>query len=312
MTIGTSAALGSVLAVLESSSPTWAWASAPARSHRRRACSSAAPPCGWSTGPAPTPRRPRRGTSCLAQRARAAGPLAHRHRLHADPPGRDRRPRGPDLWAEEPEFRVAYDQLLASEADFGGPVVGDYAGLRDAIVEALERDYRDGRSRFTEWSEAHDAQMGVWVLFILSTLTAAVLMIIWAYKVSQSAERLRPHGRSWGPGWAIGGWFIPLASLVIPKLVLNEAERIATAPRSGNQVVAEWRRQSTSILGWAWWLTYVAASLIGASGVFFQGRRRCPDRPRPPPTFALRTPFPHSAWLAMWSQGCSGRSSCAG
>jgi sn-glycerol 3-phosphate transport system substrate-binding protein len=43
------------------------------------------------------------------------------------------------LWQDEPAFRVAFDQLLASEADFGGPVVGDYAALRDVIVEALER-----------------------------------------------------------------------------------------------------------------------------------------------------------------------------
>ncbi len=44
-----------------------------------------------------------------------------------------------DLWAEQPYFRVGYDQLLASDTDFGGPVVGDYAGMRDAIVEGLER-----------------------------------------------------------------------------------------------------------------------------------------------------------------------------
>jgi sn-glycerol 3-phosphate transport system substrate-binding protein len=50
------------------------------------------------------------------------------------------------LWTDEPSFRVAYDQLLASEAEFGGPVVGDYAGLRDAIVEGLERMILQGVS----------------------------------------------------------------------------------------------------------------------------------------------------------------------
>lgn len=43
------------------------------------------------------------------------------------------------LWEGEPAYRVAYDQLLASEASFGGPVVGDYAELREAVIEALER-----------------------------------------------------------------------------------------------------------------------------------------------------------------------------
>lgn len=43
------------------------------------------------------------------------------------------------LWEEQPYFRVGYDQLLASDTDFGGPVVGDYAAMRDAIIEGLER-----------------------------------------------------------------------------------------------------------------------------------------------------------------------------
>jgi sn-glycerol 3-phosphate transport system substrate-binding protein len=58
------------------------------------------------------------------------------------------------LWADEPAFRVAYDQLLASEADFGGPVVGDYAGVRDALVEALERMILQGASPEVVLAEA--------------------------------------------------------------------------------------------------------------------------------------------------------------
>ena len=58
------------------------------------------------------------------------------------------------LWADEPSFRVAYDQLLASEADFGGPVVGDYAALRDALVEALERMILQDAPPATALSEA--------------------------------------------------------------------------------------------------------------------------------------------------------------
>lgn len=43
------------------------------------------------------------------------------------------------LWDEQPEFRVAYDQLVGSGAEVGGPVVGDYEAMRDAVIEALER-----------------------------------------------------------------------------------------------------------------------------------------------------------------------------
>ncbi len=44
-----------------------------------------------------------------------------------------------DLWAERPGFRVSYDQLVGSTADFGGPVVGPYRDVREAIVTAMER-----------------------------------------------------------------------------------------------------------------------------------------------------------------------------
>ncbi|MFP4513066.1 MAG: DUF4328 domain-containing protein [Acidimicrobiales bacterium] len=131
-------------------------------------------------------------------------------------------------------------------------------------------DHQDGQSRFRAWSEAHDDQVAGLGLLYLAMLATGILMIIWTYKASQTADRLGPGGRTWGPGWAIGGWFIPFASLVIPKLVLNEIERVATAPRSGAQVVAAWRRQSTSALGWIWWLTFVAGSVLMAASFAFE------------------------------------------
>ena len=43
-------------------------------------------------------------------------------------------------WAEVPGFKVAYDQLLAgaTNAATAGPVIGDYAGVRKAVEDALQ------------------------------------------------------------------------------------------------------------------------------------------------------------------------------
>jgi sn-glycerol 3-phosphate transport system substrate-binding protein len=43
-------------------------------------------------------------------------------------------------WAQVPGFKVAYDQLLAgaSNAATAGPVIGDYAGVRKAVEDALQ------------------------------------------------------------------------------------------------------------------------------------------------------------------------------
>jgi sn-glycerol 3-phosphate transport system substrate-binding protein len=42
------------------------------------------------------------------------------------------------LWAERPGFRVAYDQLTTTQGP-GGPVIGDYVSFREAIIQGLER-----------------------------------------------------------------------------------------------------------------------------------------------------------------------------
>lgn len=52
-----------------------------------------------------------------------------------------------DLWAEEPAFRVAYDQLVFGEETFAtaGPVIGNHAQIRlRGIVPALEAMYLQG------------------------------------------------------------------------------------------------------------------------------------------------------------------------
>ncbi len=54
-----------------------------------------------------------------------------------------------DLWAEEPAFRVAYDQLVdgAETSATAGPVIGNHAQLRQrALVPAIEGMYLSGLS----------------------------------------------------------------------------------------------------------------------------------------------------------------------
>ena len=56
------------------------------------------------------------------------------------------RPEIAQLWTERPPYRVAYDQLLASEADFGGPVIGPYGQVREAELASMERMLLEGDS----------------------------------------------------------------------------------------------------------------------------------------------------------------------
>ena len=94
------------------------------------------------------------------------------------------------------------------------------------------------------------------LLIIVTYLFTAVAFITWTYLARGNIERWAIGGLGWGPGWAIGGWFIPIANLVIPKLVMD-------AVHSGSEVPpdAHWSERRSSGLVTGWWVTLVVAGI---------------------------------------------------
>lgn len=102
------------------------------------------------------------------------------------------------------------------------------------------------------------------VTFVLYVAAASgVLTIVWWHRAYRAAMAADPKGTRWSPGWAIGGWFLPLANLVIPKLVLDEIDRVSQAVRDGDR---SWRtRARTTLTGW-WWGLWVGGLILGLYG----------------------------------------------
>lgn len=73
------------------------------------------------------------------------------------------------------------------------------------------------------------ALIGMALLLGAISLPAFIVKLVWAYRARRNVQG-RQSGFTWAPGWAIGAWFIPLASAVLPYLVLRETERAAQAP----------------------------------------------------------------------------------
>lgn len=69
-------------------------------------------------------------------------------------------------------------------------------------------------------------------LYLLLTVATAVVFIIWQYRHAVGATRLGAR-LALGPGWAIGGWFIPLANLVLPALQMGGSARASDPRRPG-------------------------------------------------------------------------------
>jgi hypothetical protein len=86
-----------------------------------------------------------------------------------------------------------------------------------------------------------------------------VLFIIWMSRAARNNEALGRDLPRLSAGWAVGGWFIPLANFVIPVLIMQDLWRGSNAsiPRGDMR----WRIANRSALvGW-WWGTFVLTFL---------------------------------------------------
>ena len=117
-------------------------------------------------------------------------------------------------------------------------------------------------------ADAEEVSVGLTGLFGLCAMVLAVLTIIWWYQAYQAVERTGVTGRSWSAGWAIGGWFIPAANLIIPKLVLNEIDRGSAAAEADS---LEWRRRPLLTTANWWWGCFVAGSILLGAGTGITG-----------------------------------------
>jgi Domain of unknown function (DUF4328) len=101
-----------------------------------------------------------------------------------------------------------------------------------------------------------------------SLVGGAIAVPMWMHRCFRNLPALSATPRGWSPAWAVWGWFIPLANLVIPYLVARELWRqVHLDGRSPLPAVGVW---------WAAWVlaligqvvngTVLAATLVGFVG----------------------------------------------
>lgn len=116
------------------------------------------------------------------------------------------------------------------------------------------------RSNYDTWRLPDAIRGGVGLLYGVGTLALLVVFIIWSWQAHRAATGLGAT-LSWKIGWTIGAWFIPCASIVLPKLVMNTIERAAMSKRRDGRPRARWDTNSTSFIGWVWWIAFIASNV---------------------------------------------------
>lgn len=119
---------------------------------------------------------------------------------------------------------------------------------------------------YDDWIAIDDGFSTLAGFAVICGLVLFVLLIIWSNSAHKTTQQLWFGDRKWSSGWTVGAWFIPLANAILPKLVLNEIERLALEQRVGGQAAATWRTRSLVAVGNLWWFGLVAGMVLTQIG----------------------------------------------
>lgn len=146
-----------------------------------------------------------------------------------------------------------------------GALLGVIAVVSDiAYVGLLER-IRDASFVTIEEAEASDVRVGLIVLAqSVLFLATAVVFVIWFHRAYSNLPALGAVHRH-GPGWAIGGWFVPILSLIRPKEIANDIWR-ASDPELEREVGRGYEGKRVSPLINLWWAAFLIFGVVAQFG----------------------------------------------
>ncbi len=161
------------------------------------------------------------------------------------------------MWRPLNGLAQALRVLLILSAVISVALAGTALSMRGALEDAADS---------TNFGVRDDAVTAVNNFFsalsfqFLAIIPIGIVFIIWMWRLAKNNEALGRGGPSFGPGWAIGGWFVPIGSLVIPALHLQELWKGTdpSIPRGD----PSWKRAPMLPLLWLWWVTYTVGQLL--------------------------------------------------
>jgi hypothetical protein len=149
------------------------------------------------------------------------------------------------------------------------------ATMLGAVIELIgnqryigvESDLINGKPQtFQHVQSVTHASHTIHTIVLLLALATAILFIVWFHRAYRNLVRAGIADLRFSPGWAIGGWFIPIFSLVRQKQIANDIWKASASARTVG--IGRWREMPlASLVNW-WWGVWIAAGLLGGFGNF--------------------------------------------
>lgn len=131
------------------------------------------------------------------------------------------------------------------------------------------RQWRDGsfwvfktRASVDELADVETFTLGAFSVALTVFIIATIVFFAWFFNAYRTAQSRGAVGRQWGPGWTIGGWLIPVVNLVIPKLVMNEVDKMSSPEGGAPPLDYRWRSSARLVVSDVWWITWITALAV--------------------------------------------------
>jgi hypothetical protein len=136
-----------------------------------------------------------------------------------------------------------------------------------SFLQLVQRVIDGGTVTFTEASAIDSELTSVWAISIIISIVFLIIFLMWIHRAYRNLRSLGADNLRFTPGWAIGGFFIPLYNFFHPILVIADLWK-ASDPYIDTRDRLSWKNAPVSFLIMFWWILF----LIGFVGGNIYGR----------------------------------------
>jgi len=106
-------------------------------------------------------------------------------------------------------------------------------------------------------AESNDArQQFIGFLYLATFIVTGIMFLKWIYRANSNCHGFGAQGMEFTPGWSIGWYFIPIATLWKPYQAMKEIWKVSKNPSNWQKVT------DSTLLGW-WWALWIISNIMG-------------------------------------------------
>jgi len=162
------------------------------------------------------------------------------------------------VWALDGPARVLRVLLLVTAV-----LSAVLAVLAVRLLDELDRVDPTAVVGSQDAQDALDSFLGAMSAFGVVVVGIGVLFVVWMWRAARNNQAFGRPG-ALGPGWALGSWFIPIGSLFLPAVQLQQLWKGADAGLGRDD--PGWKRVKGSGRLWVWWVSFVLGQLLAFVG----------------------------------------------